>query len=123
MAAQPTTSELDFLRREWDERARGARIDAEYYRSGERDVERDILPHIVPGGAALENGCGAGRMTRALARAFDTVYAVDVSGERVALARIALTDCAIVRVVQNDGRSLDMVREPLELAIAYGVLP
>jgi SAM-dependent methyltransferase len=123
MDARTTTSELEFLRRNWDERARGPRADAAYYRSGEDDVERDIAPHLARGGAALEIGCGAGRMTRALSRLFDTVFAVDISAGMVSLARDALRDCPNVRVFQNDGRSLDMVRGPIDFAVAYGVFP
>jgi len=123
MDARTTTSELEILRREWDEHARSARPDAEYYSSGERDLERDILPHIAARGCALEIGCGAGRITRALARAFDKVYTVDVSAGMVARAREALAGCRNVQVFQNDGRSLEMVREPLDIAVAYGVFP
>ena len=35
----------------------------------------------------LEIGCGAGRLTRALANFFGEVHAVDISGEMVAQAR------------------------------------
>jgi SAM-dependent methyltransferase len=123
MAARTTTAQLENLRREWDENARGAQPDAEYFRSGDRDVARDIAPHLTGGGTALEIGCGAGRMTRSLSRLFETVYAVDVSAGMVSLASTALQDLPNVRVFQNDGRSLDMVREPLDFAIAYGVFP
>jgi SAM-dependent methyltransferase len=123
MAARTTTSELEFLRREWDRQARAARPDADYFRSGDRDVARDIAPHLTAHGSALDIGCGAGRMTRALSRVFETVYAVDVSSEMVSLARTALQDVPNVHLFQNDGRSLEMVREPLDCAVAYGVFP
>jgi len=123
MTARPTTSEVEFLRREWDDRARTAPLDADYYRSGDGDVERDIVPHIAARGTVLDIGCGAGRMTRALSRVFERVYAVDISAGMVSLARTALQDLPHVRVFQNDGLSLGMIREPVDLAIAIGVFP
>ena len=46
----------------------------------------------------LEIGCGAGRVTRALASVFGEVYAVDISGEMVRHARAALADLPNVQV-------------------------
>jgi SAM-dependent methyltransferase len=59
----------------------------------------------------LEIGCGAGRITRALAGFFGHVCAVDISGEMVERARHALRDKPNARVFQNNGRDLAVLRE------------
>ena len=94
------------MRRDWDARAReNARYyvntarrdwtDEEFFRSGEQTVLEEILTDmtnvcqgIFPKRMkVLEIGCGAGRVTRALADVFGEVHAVDVSGEMIRLAR------------------------------------
>lgn len=115
----------DKMRREWDERAReNARYyvntaktdwtDEEFFASGERTVAEEILTdmtNICQGMdpkqmRVLEIGCGAGRVTRALARLFGEVYAVDVSGEMIKWARAALAGYPNAHVFQNNGRDL-----------------
>ena len=132
MPDDPTTSELDKMRQDWDERAReNARYyvasgqeqwsDEDYFRSGEINVEREILTDMgnVCQGMdpkqmrVLEIGCGTGRITRALAKVFGQVYAVDISGEMIAQARLALHGHPNAHVFQNNGRDLDVVREAL----------
>ena len=54
----------------------------------------------------LEIGCGAGRVTRALAGFFGEVYGVDISGEMVRQARAALADRPNAHVLQNNGKDL-----------------
>lgn len=116
---------LERMRRDWDERAReNARYwvatgqadwsDQEFYASGETHVGEEILTDMINvcGGRdpaamrVLEIGCGAGRVTRALARLFGRVDGVDVSGEMIERARQALSDCPNVRVHQNNGVDL-----------------
>jgi cyclopropane fatty-acyl-phospholipid synthase-like methyltransferase len=118
-------AQLQKMQREWDERAReNARFyvnterrdwtDSEFFQSGERTVAEEILTdmaNICQGRdpkqmTVLEIGCGAGRVTRALAGIFGRVYAVDISGEMVQQARTALSDQTHVRVVQNNGKDL-----------------
>ena len=89
MPDDPTTLELEKMREDWDQRAReNARYyvasgqeqwsDEEYFRSGEINVEREILTDLgnVCQGKdpkqmrVLEIGCGTGRITRALAEVF-----------------------------------------------------
>src|SRR5215472_1382441 len=84
------------MRSEWNDRARkNARFyinnasaewtDEEFFRTGEENVEEHILTdmHNICQGMApqemniLEIGCGAGRLTRALARVFGSIHAVD----------------------------------------------
>lgn len=119
---------LDKMRRDWDERAReNARFyvntertdwtDQEFFASGERTVAEEILTdmtNICQGKdpqqmKVLEIGCGAGRVTRALAGLFGEVHAVDVSGEMVALAQEALHDRPHAHVYQNNGMDLSVV--------------
>ena len=67
----------------------------------------------------LEIGCGAGRVTRALAKVFGEVHAVDVSGEMVKLARAALADSPNAFVYQNNGKDLSAVPpQPFDFAFS-----
>ncbi|MBL0156159.1 MAG: class I SAM-dependent methyltransferase [Bryobacterales bacterium] len=119
---------LDKMRRDWDERAReNARFyvntertdwtDDDFFASGERTVAEEILTdmtNICQGKEpkqmrVLEIGCGAGRVTRALARLFGEVHAVDVSGEMVAQATEALRSRPNATVYQNNGMDLSIV--------------
>ncbi len=143
MPVDPTTSELEKMRQDWDKRAReNARYyvatgkeqwsDDEYFRSGEINVEHEILTDMgnVCQGMdpkqmrVLEIGCGTGRITRALARQFGEVYGVDISGEMIRQAQAALRDFPGAHVFQNNGRDLDVVREalggkPVDFAFSY----
>jgi len=120
--------QLAKMKREWDERAReNARFyvntgqqdwtDAEFFQSGERTVTEEILTDMInicqgkdpKKMTVLEIGCGAGRVTRALARVFGEVYGVDISGEMVRQARAALADLTHVHVLQNNGKDLDVL--------------
>ena len=86
--------QLEKMRRDWDERARkNARhyvvtgqeewSDDEFFRSGEQTVKEEILTDMInvcqgkePNQMrVLEIGCGAGRITRALAGLFGEVHA------------------------------------------------
>ncbi len=119
------------MQRDWDERARrNARYyvatakddwtDEEFFASGQRTVENEILTDMInicqgkdPSQMrVLEIGCGAGRVTRALAGLFGEVHAVDVSGEMVRLAAQALQDLPHAHVYQNNGRDLSVIPLP-----------
>jgi SAM-dependent methyltransferase len=120
--------QLKIMRRDWDRRAReNARhyvensrtewTDEEFFANGEESVARFILndPINIYQGRdpksmrVLEIGCGAGRITRALANLFGEVHAVDVSGEMVSRARKALADRPNAHVYRNNGRDLRVV--------------
>jgi SAM-dependent methyltransferase len=120
--------QLQKMREDWDQRAREnarhyvntantAWTDEEFFASGERTVAEEILTdmgNICQGKApgemrVLEIGCGAGRVTRALAKLFGEVHAVDVSGEMVRLASEALRDFPKASVYQNNGKDLTVV--------------
>jgi SAM-dependent methyltransferase len=121
-------STLRSMREDWDRRARenarhyvatqqAAWTDEEFFASGEKEVADEILSDMAnicqerqPASMrVLEIGCGAGRVTRALARLFGEVHAVDVSGEMVAQARAALSGQANAFVYQNNGMDLSVV--------------
>ncbi|MBI1787815.1 MAG: class I SAM-dependent methyltransferase [Acidobacteria bacterium] len=120
--------QLDKMRRDWDERARqNARYyvntakedwtDEEFFRSGEQTVAEEILTDMInicqgkdpQQMRVLEIGCGAGRVTRALAGLFGEVCGVDVSGEMIRQARAALAGRPNARVFQNNGMDLGVL--------------
>ncbi|MEP6539948.1 MAG: methyltransferase domain-containing protein [Bryobacteraceae bacterium] len=120
--------QLKKMQRDWDERAReNARYyvatgkdewsDEEFFQSGERTVAEEILTDMInicqgknpKQMKVLEIGCGAGRVTRALAGVFGEIHAVDVSGEMVARAGMALADRPNAHVYQNNGKDLSVI--------------
>jgi cyclopropane fatty-acyl-phospholipid synthase-like methyltransferase len=120
--------QLKKMRSDWDERAReNARYyvatgkndwtDDEFFQSGERTIAEEILTDMInicqgkdpKQMKVLEIGCGAGRVTRALAGVFGQVHAVDVSGEMVARAKQALVDRPNAFIYQNSGKDLAVV--------------
>jgi len=132
--------QLEKMRQDWDARAReNARYyvatsrtdwtDDEFFASGEQAVREDILTDMTnicqgkdPAAMRiLEIGCGAGRLTRAFSKVFGEVHAVDVSGEMVAQARLALADRPNAHIYQNNGCDLTVV-PPLEFDFAYSAI-
>ena len=120
--------QLKKMEADWDKRARqNARFyvaseredwtDEEFFRSGRLTVEEEILTdmtNICQGRdpkqmKVLEIGCGAGRVTSALAGVFGEVHAVDVSRRMVKLARRALAGKRNVRVYKNNGMDLSVL--------------
>ena len=73
----------------------------EFWRSGERTVQRDFLPlldlHRVPRLVCLEVGCGIGRLVLPLARSFQRAIGVDIAISMVARA----ASCAEDRGIAN----------------------
>jgi len=136
----PDQKTLDKTRQDWDERAReNARYyvatgqtewtDEQFFASGEKAIEEDVLTdmtNICQGRdpkamRVLEIGCGAGRLTRALAKLFVEVHAVDVSGEMVERAKAALKDFPNAHIYQNNGCDLSVIPE-LEFDFAYSAI-
>jgi cyclopropane fatty-acyl-phospholipid synthase-like methyltransferase len=120
--------QLRKMRDDWDARAReNARhyvqtaetnwTDEGFFASGEQTVREEILTDMINicqgmdprQMRVLEIGCGAGRVTRALANLFGEVHAVDVSGEMVKQARAALAAHPHAHVYQNNGTDLSVV--------------
>jgi SAM-dependent methyltransferase len=133
-------STLHAMRDDWDCRAReNARYfvathrpdwtDEEFFASGEEEIGHHILSdmgNICQGRdpasmRVMEIGCGAGRVTRALAGMFGEVHAVDVSGEMIAHARAALVGRANVFLYQNNGMDLSVVPD-LPFDFAFSVI-
>lgn len=128
------------MRRDWNERARKDAFlyiaswkddwdEGAFFASGEADYRRLVEPivvrlGIIPGESALaELGCGAGRMTRAFARRFHSVTAIDISEEMQARAKSYLKDCGSVRWVLTDGISLAGVETgSMDFVFSYLVL-
>ncbi|HEY1342032.1 MAG TPA: class I SAM-dependent methyltransferase [Bryobacteraceae bacterium] len=129
MAGWQITRQVHRMRRDWERRAReNARhyvvtgqpkwTDDEFFQSGELVMNEEILndlPNICQGKdpkqvRLLEVGCGAGRMTRAFARFFGEVYAVDISAEMVRQARRAVADLPNAHVFRNNGKDLSCLR-------------
>jgi len=128
MADQELEKTLEKMRADWDARAReNARFyvntereawtDEEFFESGRRTVAEEILTDMInicqekdpKQMKVLEIGCGAGRVTSALAALFGEVHAVDVSGEMVARATAALKNWPNAHVYQNNGMDLSVV--------------
>ena len=132
--------QLEKMRHDWDARAReNARhyvntertdwTDDAFFASGEQQVAEDILTdmqNICQGKdpremRVVEIGCGAGRITRALAKLFGEVHAVDISSEMVAAARRALADLPNAHVYQNNGCDLTVI-PAREFDFAYSAI-
>src|SRR5262245_45689338 len=109
MQGREITRQVRKMRQDWDRRAHeNARhyvatghenwSDEEFFRTGEVTVDEQVridLENVCQGRdpksmRVLEIGCGAGRITRALAGFFGQVYAVDISREMVREARRAV---------------------------------
>lgn len=137
MSKISTEQQLRKMREDWDQRAKeNARYyvntattewtDEKFFASGEGTVATDIsndLVNICQGKLpremrVLEIGCGAGRVTRALSNLFGEVHAVDVSGEMIRQAKLALQDRPNAFVYQNNGKDLEVV-PPLEFDFAF----
>src|SRR5450432_2623093 len=131
MAGLQITRQLLRMRRDWDARAReNARhfvvtgqtewSDQEFFQSGQITLEEEILndlPNVCQDKdpkdmKVLEIGCGAGRVTRALAGFFGEVYAVDISHEMVRQAQQAVSDLPNARVFRNNGKDLSALSGP-----------
>ncbi|HET9995277.1 MAG TPA: class I SAM-dependent methyltransferase [Candidatus Acidoferrum sp.] len=114
---------IDSMRRDWNERARKDAFlyiaswrhnwnEETFFASGESDYQHLVEPilaqlAITPAGSSMaELGCGAGRMTRAFARRFRSVAAIDISEEMQSRARGYLAEFANVRWVLSDGVTL-----------------
>lgn len=128
------------MRRDWDERARKNAFhyiaswrrewDREsFLASGEEDFQRLVAPALArcglpaAGGAMLELGCGAGRMTHSFAKRFVRVYAFDLSPEMLQRAREIRRDPSNILWLLSNGANLACVAtDSLNFAFCYLVL-
>ncbi|MFI4969421.1 MAG: class I SAM-dependent methyltransferase, partial [Lysobacterales bacterium] len=113
--------ELERLRRVWQTlgrddplwavlshaRKRGRRWDvAEFFATGRREVDAQLAALAADGfplrhELTLDFGCGAGRLSRALATHFERVIGVDVSASMVEAARELNADVANAEFMEN----------------------
>ncbi|HEV2197077.1 MAG TPA: class I SAM-dependent methyltransferase [Candidatus Acidoferrum sp.] len=115
------------MRRDWNERARKDAFlyiaswkdnwdEKTFFASGEADYQRLVEPvlsklAVDPAASCMaELGCGAGRMTRAFARRFRSVTAIDISEEMQSRARKYLAEFTNVQWVLCDGVALSGVQ-------------
>jgi SAM-dependent methyltransferase len=110
------------MRRFWDRRARenpwffiSNTLDYSdpdldrFWASGEEDLDSLLATldaALAPADHVVEVGCGAGRMTRAIARRVARVTAVDVSPRMLEIAREENPELADVEWVLGDGSTL-----------------
>ncbi len=124
-------AQLDHLRRVWTTLGRedplwavlsrpdkrGGRWDAdEFLATGRAEIDAQMAALVAWGlprrrGLALDFGCGAGRLTRALAMHFDEALGVDVSAGMLDTARALNADIGNVRFVENATPRLPMVAD------------
>jgi SAM-dependent methyltransferase len=140
MSAAEIERQLRKMQTDWDQRAReNARYyvnterrdwtDADFFASGRRTVQEEILTDMINicqgkeprSMRVLEIGCGAGRVTRALAEVFGEVCGVDISGEMVQRARESLAGVPNARVFQNNGMDLGVL-PPGEFDFAFSTI-
>jgi SAM-dependent methyltransferase len=127
------------MRAEWDQRAREnayryvasdlvSGSEEEFDGSGRSSTEHAVVDDLerIAGGrdpksmTVLEIGCGAGRMTRHLARIFGHVHALDVSGEMIAQARGRLAGIPNISLYHTDGIGLAGLDDiELDFALSY----
>jgi len=98
----------------------------EFLATGEREIEAVVRRAAVLGRPArhrraLDFGCGAGRLTRALAGRFDHAVGVDISTAMVAAARDLNSDVAACEFVVNDRPDLSLF-EADSFDLAYSSL-
>lgn len=128
------------MRKDWNERARHNAFfyiaswrrdwnEQSFFESGEADYQTLVVPVLSqlffsPEGSSMaELGCGAGRMTRAFARRFRSVVALDISEEMQSQGKQYLVNFSNVRWVLTDSTSLASVESSsLDFVFSYIVL-
>jgi SAM-dependent methyltransferase len=97
-------------------RRRGGWTDEEFLQTGRDEIERVLARAAELGvprsfGRALDFGCGAGRLTRALAGRFDESVGVDISEAMLDEARRLNSDCEGCGFVLNETADLRQFEE------------
>jgi len=121
--------EQDQMEEEWNERAKinpyhyiSPFVDSwdkkSFYHWGEIEYENVIDPILrllrfgrKSNSSVLEIGCGPGRISRALSKRFDHVYAFDVSDRYIAQAREENRDRKNITFAKNDGMHFPQIAE------------
>jgi ubiquinone/menaquinone biosynthesis C-methylase UbiE len=83
---------------------------------------RDLGAQPAGAGRCLEIGCGAGRMTMALARRWREVLAVDISPAMLERARVAVDEERVTFALVSGDRLDGIADRSADVAICYGVL-
>jgi SAM-dependent methyltransferase len=100
----------------------------EFFAVGERDVARFLdtcARHELPGrrGTALDFGCGAGRLTRALSSRFEHCIGVDISERMVEVARLLNEDRPACEFRVNDRADLGQFADAsFDIVVSHLVL-
>lgn len=112
-----------------DDRKRDKRWDVEeFYATGERDIARvqrclECLGLRLHGHAALDFGCGVGRLTFPLSRRFEVCYGVDISPSMIEFAKTQARRGNHCEFVLNTSTALASVGSAtLDLVFSYIVL-
>jgi SAM-dependent methyltransferase len=98
-----------------------------FFALGENTTRRLIDPLLsgfgIPRGTALDIGCGPGRFSRALARRFDSVVAVDVSDQMIAKAKELNSERGRGNITfrVNDGVTLPVGDRTMDFVWSYEV--
>lgn len=97
---------------------RGGRWDiGEFFASGRDEIDNQINLALTPMGLprrrqlAVDFGCGAGRLTRALGAHFDCVIGLDVSTSMVQTARRLNADVSNIAFRENSGTTIQMIAD------------
>lgn len=85
-----------------------------FFASGEQEIDAVLstltgLGISLAQSLALDFGCGVGRLSRALARDFDSVVALDISSSMLAEARSANADFSNIEFLQNTAPDLAII--------------
>lgn len=124
---------VERMRREWDERAQAdargfigrgyAASDAQFWASGGPDLEGLILDglELDPRAAALEIGCGVGRLLRPLAARAARLIGVDIAPAMVEQGRQLLADVPNVSFQVTQGRFDGLADGALDLVYSFAV--
>ena len=131
----PDPELLERMRADWNRRAdedanyyaafgRRGQDDREFLSTGS-DVVRDLTRELkrAPGrSAALEIGCGPGRLMRPMSRHFGRIYGVDVSDQMICLAHERLRDVPNAFACHNSGADLaSFPDETFDFVYSYAV--
>ena len=101
--------------------------DENFRLSGENDfntlIESDeIVKKSIPDfrkATVLEIGCGIGRVTEFLAKNFEKVYAVDISGEMIQKLKDRLKEYNNIIAIENDGMHLPLPEKSVDFVFSY----
>lgn len=124
------------MKNDWELRAASDHVKAivgsskgeeEFWYSGEQEYREFIKPRLVQAKGDLhviaDWGCGAGRITRVLAREYRHVVGVDVSPTMIKKAATALSSVTNVRFIESNGSTAPEISDgEVDAVISWEVL-